>query len=70
MATHATLVDKGYPGAREPRYSARRVLRRAQRGLEGGDTKMMTIDLPTVDEIALDLDGGDNDDSNGATETA
>ena len=31
---------------------------------------MMTLDLPTVDELALDLDGGDNDDSNGTTETA
>lgn len=31
---------------------------------------MMTLDLPTVDELALDVDAGDNDDSNGATETA
>lgn len=31
---------------------------------------MMTLDLPTVDDLALDLDGGDDDPTNGETETA
>lgn len=31
---------------------------------------MMTIDLPTVDELHVDVDGGNDDDSDGATETA